>query len=373
MEPIDVTRILVYHDGPQVFEGRSPNGGHYLGVMAPGSGVDPQYIVLPIAPMRIGQLRSGAVDLRDAMGDRDERLGWHLARIADGDGQHLVIDESSNGDIPADYLPDAGFFLAASTPGNEVLTEAKERGNLVVALTLEPPESVDSHRIKAQTLGQVLIHFQKLYMRAYGHARKSVESLAPSAPPLNAYATAPSSYRIYLEAAGDGNLFGASEVGPAMEIVDSLFLDIAHVEDVMESVKQYKGHFATAYRDLLRVLVTSQARLEYRYADAISTDVRGGMVSVDNARTITELIDEQKELTSEEITFTGKLDVINSATGKWRLSVEGKNFYGETTDDGPQLSGLVVDQTYTFRCQERLISQGDGSERTVHFLVEIVE
>lgn len=64
-------------------------------------------------------------------------------------------------------LPDAGFFLHGSPTGDLVLREARERNNLILEIAAEPPEAAIEHRIRANTLAEMLFRVQAMVRHAY--------------------------------------------------------------------------------------------------------------------------------------------------------------------------------------------------------------
>src|SRR5271165_6241073 len=99
MKTIRHTATLFYYDGPQVFEARDGIGGHYVAMMVEPEGDQDRYLVAGVAPERLRQFRSGALDLRSLLAEAGEGE-WFLATVAAGLQAGLLL------------LPQTGSVLA---------------------------------------------------------------------------------------------------------------------------------------------------------------------------------------------------------------------------------------------------------------------
>ena len=91
MKTIRHTDTLVYYDGVQVFEGRYPIGGHYVGVMIDSLDNADVYLVTGVAPIQLRQFRSGTLDLKTLLLEGSE-YGWYTTHTNDDLMQSLVLD-----------------------------------------------------------------------------------------------------------------------------------------------------------------------------------------------------------------------------------------------------------------------------------------
>ena len=179
MKSIRHTHTLFYYDGPQVFEARDAIGGHYVAVMlepdlhsetvTPSDGPGDRYLVAGVAPERLRQFRTGAIDLRSLLvGSEDHER--YMATARNGVENALALQRLAIPLIESGYLPDEGFLLHDHA-SEGVLREARERNNLVVEIIAEPPEASAGHRIRANTLAGMLHHVQAMVRHAYSKAR----------------------------------------------------------------------------------------------------------------------------------------------------------------------------------------------------------
>ncbi len=127
MKKIDLTDVLVYYDGVQVFAGRDSGGGQYIGVGIGPEVTTNRYLVTGAAPERLRQFCSGRLALRtlllEAPGGR-----WYLA-TDDGDAAPLTLHPQDKDIAQCDYLPGPDFVLRAEPGDSFVPGPAPESGD----------------------------------------------------------------------------------------------------------------------------------------------------------------------------------------------------------------------------------------------------
>ena len=124
MKPVRHTDTLVHCDGVQVFEGRDPAGGRYVGVMVDGGDGSDRYLVTGVASERLRRFRSGALDLRSVLleAGRDE---WYFADVSDDFQAPLRLMPQDGSLEGRDFLPDEGFVLHDGPVGGSTAGEAR--------------------------------------------------------------------------------------------------------------------------------------------------------------------------------------------------------------------------------------------------------
>ncbi len=110
MKTIRHTETLFYYDGPQVFEARDGNGGHYIAVMVEPDGGQDQYLVARVESERLRQFRIGTLDLRSLLTERGEEE-WFLAKANGGLDAPLALQPQPTALAASSYLPEPGFLL----------------------------------------------------------------------------------------------------------------------------------------------------------------------------------------------------------------------------------------------------------------------
>ena len=124
MKPVRHTDTLVHYDGVQVFEGRDPAGGRYVGVMVDGGDGSDRYLVTGVASERLRRFRSGALDLRSMLlgAGRD---GWYFADVSDDFQAPLRLMPQDGSLEGRDFLPDEGFVLPDGPVGGTTAAGAR--------------------------------------------------------------------------------------------------------------------------------------------------------------------------------------------------------------------------------------------------------
>jgi hypothetical protein len=141
MKSIRYKSTLVYYDGPQVVEARDPIGGHYIAVLVePANGAD-RFLVAGVSPRRLREFRTGALDLRALLLDR-EIDEWYIGTPIGVQGKEIKLDLQSSSLTDSGLLPDAGFFLHHPDAPIDPLAEARAS---------EPRRNVRGERSASET------------------------------------------------------------------------------------------------------------------------------------------------------------------------------------------------------------------------------
>ena len=356
MKKIRHTSTLFYYDGSQVFEARDAIGGHYVAVMVSSDNSNERYLVTGVAPERLRQFRSGALDLRSLLIESDEEEQY-LATVANGLDYPLALDHLRIPLMDSGFLPDAGFVLHDGPSDDSVLIEARERNNLVLKIAAEPPEAATQHRIRMNTLAEMLLRVQAMIKYAFRAATSGNKSRSrqPDDDMMNVVVPAAAgSFQIVLEAASMPDLFGSNELARALRRVDALFADTASPEETLTAVTEHRGHLAAAYLKLLRFLVEHGTGLHYSWAEPSSERSSNRAVSQSEAGPLVDILSSVTNLGCEPVILEGTFERFNRGSGSWGLlTTEGKQL-GKVRDGGPSLDGLEVGKRYRFHCDEEI-------------------
>ena len=315
-----------------------------------------RYLMAGVAPEQLWQFRSGVLDLRSLLIESDEEERY-LATVANGLDHPLVLDRLPTPLMDSGFLPDVGFVLHDRPSDDSVLREARERNNFVLEVAAEPPEAAIQHRIRANTLAEMLYRFQAMVKHAYRASMKGNQSRYRQAGDGMMDVVVPASagsFQVVLEAATMPDLFGGSELTSALQRIDVLFEDTANPQKTLSVVKEHRGHFAGAYLKLLRFLVEQKTGLRYSWADPKSERPSQRAVSQFEAGLLVDALSSVTNLGSESVTLEGTFERFNRRSGSWGLlTTEGKRF-GKIKDGGPSLDGLEVGGRYRFHCEEEI-------------------
>lgn len=372
MRTIRHTKTLFYYDGPQVFEARDAIGGHYIGVMVePETGED-RFLIKGTSPESLRLFRSGALDLRSLLLDTVSD-DWFLGTAPGGFGEPFATTERRDPLDSSGFLPEPGFFLHDLVTEDETLREARERNNLVMEVSVEPPEAAYEHRIRVSTLAALLNHVQTVVKHAYGVALRDLSLETRRAIDKSdahlldvVMPAAPGSFRVFFEASKETDLFGQSEMARALERVDQLFEHAADPARALAIVKEHKGHLAGAYLRLLKFLVETRTGIRYSWAEPGFSRPKAGSVSESQARPLVDVLSGVSNLGAEQVSFVGKLEK-GDTHGTWRISSPEGDFSGKVRDGGPSMEGLKLGSTYRFSCLEE-IEEVESTGREVRSL-----
>ena len=354
MKQIKYTNALFYYDGLQVFEANDSIGGHYVGVLTPPIGASDRYLVAGVRPENLRKFRSGSIDLRTLLvdSDKDER---YLATVDNGLDNPLTLEALRTSIIDDSLLPERGFVLHDHLTDDYVLREARERNNLILELTVEPPEATSQHRIRASTLAEMLLRVQAMIRHAFRSQLKDhpTRKRLPHDDMMDVIVpAAPGSFRIVLEAAALPDLFSSSRLGRALERIDVFFRNTDDPEVTLATARDFRGHLAGSYLKLLQFLEKQQTSLRYSWAEPKFTRPSRQTILHGEMRPLVEVLSSVTDLGHESITLEGAFESFNRASGSWGLlTSEGKRI-GKTKDGDPSLDGLEVGGHYIFHCDE---------------------
>lgn len=380
MKTVQHNATLFYYDGPQVIEARDRIGGHYVGVLIDTPDGEDQFAVVGIPPQQLRDFRSGVCDLRTLMLDNSKDEFWITEHVKDLNLPINLI--ARNGDIEAlGYLPDEGFFLAASAVENDALAEdARARNNLVWEIALEPPEASEEHRIRATTFSTILALLQSLAKHAYAKAI----SLVPKGSRKDIDATdaalfdvvigaAPGSFRFVLEPARPLDLLGHAELARGLERLDTLFANPGDPQATLATLHENRGHLAATYIRLMDFLVRNRTGIRYSWAQPGNQKAVSRSISEGQAKPMYESLSKAQKLVQETVIVVGLLRKVDLDLGTWRLGNSGEEGerHGKVREGGPSLSHLITDQLYSFTCEEVIEEvAGTGRELRTLFLIE---
>lgn len=369
MKRIQYASTLFFYDGPQIIEARDAIGGHYVGLATPHNGIADRYVLAGVDPERLRRFRSGGLDLRSLLLESDEETRY-IATARTNLDQPLALENLKVSLKDSGLLPDAGFFLHDSPTGDFVLKEARERNNLILEIAAEPPEAATQHRIRANTLAEMLFRVQAMVRHAYRAAMKEalVRNRRPNDYMMDVVVPAAAgSFRIVLEAADMPNLFGHSALGMALQKIDALFRNTGDPEGARAAARESRGHLAGAYLKLLRFLDERRTGFRYSWAEPSSERPGRGAVSHAQAASLVEALSSVTDLGVEAVKLEGTFEKFNRGTGAWGLLTAEGPRSGRMQEGSVDLDGLEVGRRYVFHCDE-VIEEVDFTGRELRTL-----
>lgn len=372
MKKLSFEKTLYFYDSPQIIELRDFYGGCFVGVLVD----DDRFVATGVAPETLRQFREGSVDLRSAMLEFGNSE-WFLSASDVDLNAPIGFQVQSESLLQSGFLPDDGFTLHVVSETSDVLAEARSRNNLILDISVSPPESASEHRIRANTLAGLLFNVQKLVQHAYGAARRelsfSVRGRVEAAQGhlLDVIVPArPGSFRVLLEAVQSPDLVGQSEVARALTRIDALFTDAATPKRMLERMKENRGHFAATYLRLLKFLDEYKMGFEYAWAEPSFENPHLHSISTADVASLVDVLGGVANLGAEDIVLVGELKKADDR-GQWRLANDDGTFSGTTRAGGPSLRGLRIGSLYRFSCVEEIEEiEGTGREKRTLYLQE---
>ena len=297
MKTIQPGAVLLYYDGAQVFEGRDTIGGHYIAVMIDSvDNGDFRYLATGAIPERLRQFRVGELSLRELFLDAPGGEWFFI----DGDplyGEPLTLEPQKGALAEQDDLLPGHFRMRDALIDDLAWKRSREADNTVLEFSLEPPETAYGHRVRAETLGEILTQIQIVVRHAYRSAT-SKPNKGGHLMDVVVHA-APGSYRVILEAAAPlghtalPRLDEPGELVKGLERMDEVFQSAEYPDKAREILMEHKGDLADAYIKLLGILAKRNTGFNYSWADPHIPGAHYGGVSAAVAKRLYETLSNQ--------------------------------------------------------------------------------
>lgn len=357
--------ILVYYDGPQLFVGTDQVGARYICLLAESIDTHELFLCVPISAERLSNFVVGRVDLLDIFKE-PETGEIYSAKLTDNTTSEVLMEIININTIPAEWFPEKGFFFEKeSLLDDEIVQEACSKNKGIIYLGLNPPESRGEEvKIDIMTLADSLKLFQQLVKYAQ---KKSLTSLKPETRKLNAaadnyelelYDWSSGSFKLHLQTKVSGDLGGYSEIHRAMQKIDELMQAVENPENALEILKRNKGHLIGSFKKFLAMIIEKDIPLYYEWTTPRDRKSIKKSISKESATIIYEMLNESKELETEQKEFLGKVKEVDYDKGHWAILNEedNKRYSGWLDKTLPvDLSGIIiVSKRYKFICEERI-------------------
>ena len=266
----------------------------------------------------------------------------------------LVLETQSDSLLATSFLPEPDFLLVEPVADDAILEKARERGNVVLECSADPPETALGHRIRTAKLGGLLLLVQTMVTHSYRrairdlpeHVRKTLDTANGGDMDVIIPASA-GSFKVVFEAAKPADLFGNGELARGLHRMDAVFESAKSPNTAKEQLDAHRGHLAGSYIRLMKFLTENGMNFQYSWAEPTSSNSHHNAVSNAAAERLSILL-EETNLTTEAVTFIGELERAQRDTGNWTLLTDEGQRTGRTADGGPSLNGLEVGREYTF-------------------------
>jgi hypothetical protein len=340
--------------------------GTWLGMAHRQSADGDEYLCAPVSVQRLADFQRGKVDLRTVFTELEAgTLARVFVRATESAREDANIEVAS--DVSPDWLPDSGFlFTAFHAPSDAddavILTDLFERKRALVHLNLNPPEAQEAHTIDATTLADGLALFQNAVKHGYLLWRRTTNAIvrkgkaSPDDFTLQAYALAPGSFEVHLQAKNTGDLFGYAPQVEALRKLDEIMLLVDKPEEAVQVAIKYRGHFVSSVRQLLKFVATKQVPLRYKWTEPTTAVVTRNVIRPEPAQELYTELSRREELSQQDVKYVGRFtDLLHQ--GRWSLeTAEGEVVTGTLVEDaGFSLHGVsYFDKVYEIECREVL-------------------
>ncbi len=368
--------ILIYYDLPQLFVGVDQVGTKYISLLVDSIDSVAKYLTKPVAVSELMDLVTGRVELRSLL--RESRMNaWYYLDSAD-DRDFKPLTQIAYSEIPDKYWPDVGFKLDTffNIADESLVQEAYRKGRVVVSLTVSEPGKSGESTASAFILADLLRHYQAVVKYAYKKAISHVKSESRKALDrsenylLSAFATSPGSFRIYLQAHSQRDLFGVHDIDYALKSVDDLVTE--EDDKIIDRLRANRGHAVSSYAKLLETISKNHITFSYSWVDPSVRIVSSRSLNDAYATRVLDLISSRQDLGTETRTIEGYLLSADVVTGNWHLrDDDGVDFVGKGQGEILKDRTLFT-QRYRVVCEEHLEEElVSGKEKTSLNLLSI--
>lgn len=375
-----IETILLQSSVPELLLARDVVDTLYLCVLTDADDRGHHFIAVQISDARLAKFRTGGIDLRAILTEPERPLrfaGW----LPPGDEKLIELGPADT--FKEAWLPEEGFFLNAfedEVSADNTVADAMARNAAVIVAGLNPPEARGAHpTINADRLADCLNAFQSLVKRATTAVIRTLPeasrgNYAEDAHVLQVFGFSYSSFNVHLSAKDRPDLFGATVVGDAMTLIDSLMgLTEKSPDEALAGLKQQKGLVLAAYEDLMKFVSEQESSFAYRWSEPARSVAFGHSVTPVAAKAMVQILDSKETEKTEPFTFTGRFTSVNTEVTprSWRArDLELKPRRGVLHENSFDiLDGATIrTEQYTFFCEERLVKPISGRSQPKLFL-----
>lgn len=366
---IKIDKILLEYDGPALLTAGDSNGNRYIAYQDLPN-FDTEYIVLPVNESKLNQMLQGVLSVRAVIEGSPLFPNFFECDFDEGlNGITRLHGQISTRQLTSDLLPASALVLTAPVQSVELINTAINRQSTVACLGLYSAEAEERHVIDGVTLSEALRALLKLIKRGFaeftkGIPREEQERLrANNASHINVLPFQTGSFQILVESDARPDLFEFQHTSKIFENITLLLNKSDSIEDSISMVRDFGGHYASAYAQFLEVISVRQVPMIFSWADTDKTGGSSVRINATDAAKLLKALRAFTELTTETIKVRGVLEKADKNKNKWGLrAFDGVYFQGET-EGSFFLEGLTIGGEYSFTCYETLIEEtGTGKE-----------
>ena len=372
---------LVYYDGPQLVHAIDNIGTNYICVLVENAG---KFLCVSVSPERLNTFLNGDIELRIIL-ESPETEEFFFGIEHEPINNTLKISPISKSEILEEWLPEPGFIFRKQLTIDESITnDAVTRNRAIFTVALNPPESRYETKISAEHLGQAVNLIQRLIKQAFKKSLKQLDSLTRERLDiaenyeLEVYSFSEGSFKLNLQNKAFAGLWGYPEIERALSLLDRVNNNLDSPETTVDTISEYGGHFAVAYRDIVKYITDNDMPITYEWTTPEQRPITPIRISARQAKPIYELLVTREDITKEIKLLRGTVFKIDMVRHTWGLKniEDNRNYTGSVEDSaGISLGGITTEtKQYEFTCEEILEEErGTGRESTHLKLISFSE
>lgn len=374
---IKIDKILLEYDGPALLTAGDSNGNRYIAYQDLPN-FETEYIVLPVNESKLNQMLQGVLSVRALIESSPIFPDFFECDFDEGlNGSTRLLGQISSRKLTSNLLPASTLVIAVPVQSEKLINTAIQRQSTVACLGLYSAEAEERHVIDGVTLSEALRALLKLIKRGFAEFSKNIpkEELARlraiNAGSINVLPFQPGSFEVLVESDAKPDLFGFQHTSKIFENITLLLNKSNSIEDSLNMIRDFGGHYASAYAQFLEVISVRQVPMIFSWADTDKTGGSSVRIDAPNAARLLKALRESTELMSETTKVRGVLEKADANKNKWGLrTFDGVHYQGET-EGSFYLDGLTIGGEYSFTCREILIEEaGTGKETSKLYAYE---
>lgn len=370
-----IDRILVFHDFPELFLAQDKSGLDYLCLLTNLETEKYHYHCVAISKKRLYQYLNGKVDLRDIFTNPELPEWWQATDTSD---REFEIAFYSNEGLNEEFLPEIDCYFSEELQDDLIRHEVVEHNNVIVHLSLSDENNKQS--IPIDDLGDFSKLYQALVENAYKKSilnsdlKEKKSFIIPTNYKLEAFAASPGSFNLHLISRSNKNLFGTSIIEEGLRRIDDIISYTESEDELIESLRQIKGHTISNYRKLLEKVINRNITFKYKWHSPSSPVIHTRTINQQYATRVKEILDLKDELVEEIKEFIGLVKQADVERGSWRITNEedGKDYTGDS--EGHLLDGITLETVrYKFICEEIIEAMKVTEKEKTNYRLKSVE
>lgn len=372
---LHIDRILVFNDFPELFLAQDNSGLDYLCLLTNIETDEYHYHCVSISKKRLYQYLNGRIDLRDIFTNPELAEWWQATDTSD---REIEISFYSNEGLKEEFLPEVECFFSEELQDDLIHQEVVEHNNVIIHLSLSDENNRQS--IPIEDLGDFSKLYQALVENAYKKSilksdRKEKKSfIIPENYRLEAFAASPGSFNLHLVSRSNKDLFGNSIIEEGLRRIDDIISYSESEEELIESLRQIKGHTISNYRKLLEKIIHRNITFKYKWNSPSSPVIHTRSINKEYAMRIKGILDLKDELVEEIKEFVGLVKQADVERGSWRITndEDGKDYTGDS--EGHLLDGITLETVrYRFICEEIIEAMKVTEKEKINYRLKSVE